>query len=198
MKTFLFLAKLLKLVFKITIIYLVLTFLHAFIYDSKYPGFGLDNVIGTFGKEIRIQLFQVDDLYPRRVLSDIDKSEYEKRKSQGLVWNKSKMLDRNVYAYDNYDGFFFTYCDDVFYSYGSTGFMVIYAEPFKIKLLRNENLSGEWRETTDDTLKQYSSDELYLFSSINEFTEKEQEAYKRLQFDAQWRIKKLKEVGLYQ
>ena len=111
--------------------------------------------------------------------------------------NTQGRLDYNVYAYEGHDGFFFTYKDDVFYSYGSTGLFVIYADPFQIKLIRNENLSGERKKVIDKALSQYSQEELKLLTSVEELTKEEKEAYERLQVKAKKRIEELKSADEY-
>lgn len=145
--------------------------------------FWLDGIKYTFGKNLRIDIDTNNDVHPRWRLGD------------GGV--KQGRLDYNVYAYEGHDGFFFTYRDDVFYSYGSTGFFVIYAEPFQIKLIRNENLSEERRKIIDKALSQYSQEELKLLTSVDELTKEEKEAYERLQVKAEKRIEELKNANEY-
>ncbi len=145
--------------------------------------FWWSNVQYTFGKNLRIYVSKKEDVYPRLALGDASL--------------ESGRLDYNVYAYEGKDGFFFTYRDDVFYCYGSTGFFVIYAEPFQIKLIRNKNLSVERRKVIEKALSQYNQDELKLLTSVDELTKEEKEAYERLQEKAQKRIEELKNANEY-
>lgn len=163
------------------ICYHVISFVVTFCSGLPYPTFWLDNIEYTYGKNLRIY---VDKRSPNRV-------------ALGDSAIEGGRLDYNVYAYEGYDGFFFTYKDDVFYSYGSTGFFVIYADPFKIKLIRNKNLSKERSETVDRTLSRYPKDELILLTSSEQLTKNEKTAYKRLQIKAKKQIEKLKKVNEY-
>lgn len=61
--------------------------------------------------------------------------------------NKFIVLDRTVYSYKStIDGFL---RDEVFYAYGESGFYMIYAYPFKIRLYPGERCSeaGSWKYT---------------------------------------------------
>lgn len=157
----------------------------AVIFSLAVPNdiFWLDGIRYTFGKHLRIDIDTGNHGYPRWRLGD------------GGI--KAGRLDYNVYAYEGDDGFFFTYKDDVFYSYGSTGFFVIYAEPFQIKLIRNENLSGERRKVVDQALNQYDENELKLLTSTDQLTMKEKDVYERLQTKAKERIETLKHANEY-
>lgn len=159
--------------------------------------FWIDNVQYTFGKELRTYIVVIKDVSPRWILCDSSPEDQAELKEKHLTGRVKRVIDHNVYAYEGYDGFFFTYRDDVFYSYGSTGFFVIYAEPFQIKLIRNENLLGERKRVTDEDLSRYSQKELKLLTSVDELTKEEKEAYERLQVKAQKRIEELKNANEY-
>lgn len=165
------------------ICYHIISFVVTFFLAVPNDIFWLDGIKYTFGKNLRIDIDTSNDAYSRWRLGD------------GGI--KAGRLDHNVYAYEGHDGFFFTYRDDVFYSYGSTGFFVIYAEPFQIKLIRNANLSEERRKVIDKALSQYSQEELKLLMSVDELTKEEKEAYERLQVKAQKRIEELKNANEY-
>lgn len=165
------------------ICYHMISFVVTFCLGIPHASFWMDNVQYTFGENLRIYVDKRNDIYPRFALGD-----------ESL---QAGRLDYNVYAYEGDDGFFFTYKDDVFYSYGSTGFFVIYAEPFQIKLIRNENLSGERRKVVDQALSQYNENELKLLTSTDQLTMKEKDVYERLQTKAKARIEALKDVNEY-
>lgn len=165
------------------ICYHIISFIVTFSIAIKSNIFWLDGIKYTFGQNLRIDIDTNNNEHPRWRLGD------------GGI--KQGRLDYNVYAYEGYDGFFFTYKDDVFYSYGSTGFFVIYADPFQIKLIRNENLSGERRKIVDQALSRYTNGELKLLTSTDQLTKKEKEAYERLQVRAKERIEKLKNTNEY-
>ena len=170
------------------ICYHILSFVITFCLAASNDIFWLDGIKYTFGKNLRIDIDVTTnaDIYPRWRLGD------------GEI--KQGRLDYNVYAYEGNDGFFFTYKDDVFYSYGSTGFFVFYADPFQIKLLKSnnyENLLDERKKVVEGALSQYGEGELKMLTSIDEFTESEKEAYKRLQLKARQRIEELKNANEY-
>jgi hypothetical protein len=167
----------------IFICYHVVSFVVRFCLAVPNDVFWLDGMEYYFGKNLRIGIDKRDDVYPKLALGDV-----------GIETGR---LDYNVYAYEGEDGFFFTYKDDVFYSYGSTGFFVIYADPFQIKLLRDENLSGERRKVVDKAVSRYTEEELKLLTSSDELTKEEKEAYERLQLKAQKRIEELKNANEY-
>lgn len=154
------------------------------------------NVIAAFGKNLRIYIAVIDDKVPRLVLFDenpADQEEYRKTNTGSI----DRIIDHNIYAYELEDGFFFTYNDDVLYIYGSAGFLVIYAEPFQIKLIKNESLIGEKKEKINMELNKYNDDEMTRLSSIDQLNNREKKAYERLKIKAEKRIEELKSANEY-
>ncbi|WP_019555613.1 hypothetical protein [Propionispira raffinosivorans] len=179
------------------ICYHIISFVVTFCLGIPHAAFWLDNVKYTFGKDIRTYIAAINDVYPRWILCDTRPEDQLELKEKYLTGGMDTILDHNVYAYEGDDGYFFTYKDDVFYSYGSTGFFVIYAEPFQIKLIRNENLSGEKRKIVDRGLSRYTENEFKLLTSTDQLTMKEKEEYERLQIKAKERIEALKNANEY-
>ena len=184
-------------IFALFICYHIVSFIVFFYRGLPYVPFWLDNVQYTFGKELRTYVAVINDAYPRWILCDTrqeDQLELREKHSTGGI---NTILDHNIYAYEGDDGFFFTYKDDVFYSYGSTGFFVIYADPFQVKLIRNESLAGEKRKIVDQDLSRYTTDEFELLTSTDQLTKEEKAAYERLQVKAKKRIEELKSANEY-
>lgn len=94
-------------------------------------------------------------------------------------------------------GLFYQY--KMFYIYGRNGFWMIQADPFHIRLLRNQNIPARDAEKLDETIAKYNTNG-NQFTVINDesgLTWEERKAYNRLKDKAQPRIAKLKEQGLY-
>lgn len=193
-------SKLKKWVIRISILFIsyhIISFIVTFALGISNISFWLDNVKYTFGRNLRTDVSEIPDKYPRWILCDISPEDQIELKKKQLTGIRAKVLDHNIYAYEGEDGFFFTYKDDVFYSYGSTGFFVIYADPFKIKLIRDEKLSVERRKIIDKTLSRYSANEFKILTSTEQLTKEEKAAYERLQLKAQKRIAELKKANEY-
>ena len=184
-------------IFALFICYHIVSFIVFFYRGLPYVPFWLDNVQYTFGKELRTYVAVVKDVSPRLILCDDSPEDQVELKEKHLTGRVKRIIDHNIYAYEGDDGFFFTYKDDVFYSYGSTGFFVIYADPFQVKLIRNESLAGEKRKIVDQDLSRYTIDEFKLLTSTDELTKEEKAAYERLQEKAKKRIEELKNANEY-
>lgn len=92
--------------------------------------------------------------------------------------SKVTILDWNVYAVKRETDLF--YRDTVFYSYGNTGFYVIYADPFRIKVLQNQDMEEEREKRIEISLRKYDSNQLQLIQDFNELTNTEQNMYLEL------------------
>ena len=91
--------------------------------------------------------------------------------------NKFIVLDRTVYSYKStIDGFL---RDEVFYAYGESGFYMIYAYPFKIRLYPGERCSE-----AEKLKKFYKQDEFQIVLSQEELTQEERRVYTELQKNA--------------
>ena len=94
-----------------------------------------------------------------------------------MIKNKFIVLDRTVYSYKStIDGFL---RDEVFYAYGESGFYMIYAYPFKIRLYPGERCSE-----AEKLKKFYKQDEFQIVLSQEELTQEERRVYTELQKNA--------------
>ena len=94
-------------------------------------------------------------------------------------------------------GWFYQY--KIFYVYGRNGFWVIQADPFHIKLLRNQNMPSKDVRELDETIAKYNAygNQFTVVKDESDLTVEEQKAYAHLKEKAQPRIEELKEQGLY-
>lgn len=158
------------------------------IIDFKYPNGWYDNTIVAFGENLRILVF--------------------KNQKNLLIWEmvdtrpedtelKYTELECNVYSLETKMGWFYQY--KTFYIYGRNGFWIIQAEPFHIKLLRDENILVKDAQELDETIAKYNAHEnqFTVVDDESNLTKEERNAYAHLKEKAQSRIEKLKEQGLY-
>lgn len=91
---------------------------------------------------------------------------------------KVTMLDWDVYAEKSETDVFSR--DTVFYSYGDAGFYVIYADPFHIKVLKNQDMGEGKKERIEKSLRKYNANQLQLIQNLKELTNTEQRVYLEL------------------
>ena len=161
--------------------------------DFKYPNGWHDNTVVAFGKELRTEIRYLNKYNGSWFVADV-RPEEQIHPERGFI---ATSLDENVYDYEVDMGWFYQY--KTFYVYGRNGFWIIQAEPFHIKLLRNENISVDDERKLDETIAQYNAHE-NQFTVVNDesdLTKEERNAYAHLKEKAQPRIAELKEQGLY-
>lgn len=163
--------------------------------DFKYPMGSCDNTIVTFGSQLRTGIFH--EMPPQFTsawcMVDIQPEKQMNPKS-GFI---TTLLDENVYDYEVEMGWFYQY--KMFYVYGRNGFWVIQADPFHIKLLRNQNMPSKDAQELDETIAKYNAygNQFTVVKNESDLTVEEQNAYAHLKEKAQPRIEELKEQGLY-
>ncbi len=161
--------------------------------DFKYPNGWHDNTVVAFGKKLRTEIRYLNKYNGSWFVADV-RPEEQIHPERGFI---TTPLDENVYDYEVDMGWFYQY--KTFYVYGRSGFWIIQAEPFHIKLLRNENISVDDKRRLDETIAKYNAHE-NQFTVVNDesdLTIEERNAYAHLKEKAQSRIEELKEQGLY-
>ena len=164
-----------------------------FLVDFKYPNGSCSNTVVAFGMNLRSVIFSIPEGSDKWVLRDTQ----PERQQPNVSGFRLTCLDENIYDYEVVMGWFYQY--KMFYVYGRNGFWIIQAEPFHIKLLRNENIPTKDAQELDETIAKYNANE-NQFTVVNDesdLTKEEQNAYAHLKEKAQSRIEKLKEQGLY-
>lgn len=161
--------------------------------DFKYPSGSCDNTVVAFGENLRNVIFSIPQGSNKWVLSDTQ-PEIQQPDVSGFRLTR---LDENVYDYEVEMGWFYQY--KMFYVYGRNGFWVIQAEPFHIKLLRNQNMPSKDARELDETIAKYNAygNQFTVVKDESDLTVEEQNAYAHLKEKAQPRIEELKEQGLY-
>ena len=161
--------------------------------DFKYPNGSCDNTVVAFGKNLRSVIFSIPQGSNKWVLRDTQ-PEIQQPDVSGFRLTR---LDENVYDYEVEMGWFYQY--KMFYVYGRNGFWVIQAEPFHIKLLRNQNMPSKDARELDETIAKYNAygNQFIVVKDESDLTVEEQNAYAHLKEKAQPRIEELKEQGLY-
>lgn len=156
--------------------------------DFKYPNGWYDNTIVAFGEKLRILVFENQKNLQIWEMVDTRPEDMDLKYTE---------LECNAYSMETKMGWFYQY--KMLYVYGREGFWIIQAEPFHIKLLRNENISVDDERKLDETIGQYNAHE-NQFTVVNDesdLTGEERNAYAHLKEKAQSRIEELKEQGLY-
>ena len=161
--------------------------------DFKYPNGSCDNTVVAFGKNLRSVIFSIPQGSNKWVLRDTQ-PEIQQPDVSGF---RLTSLDENVYDYEVEMGWFYQY--KMFYVYGRNGFWVIQADPFHIKLLRNQNMPSKDARELDETIAKYNAygNQFTVVKDESDLTVEEQNAYAHLMEKAQPRIEELKEQGLY-
>ena len=161
--------------------------------DFGNPNGWCDNTVVAFGVSLRSVIFSIPKGSDRWVLWDTQ----PEKQSSDVSGFRLTGLDDNLYDYEVEMGWFYQY--KTMYVYGRNGFWIIQADPFRIKLLRNENISAEDAEKLDETIAGYNcyEDQFTVLHNESDLTKDEQKAYARVKEKAQPRIKKLKEQGLF-
>lgn len=161
--------------------------------DFGNPNWWSEYTVVAFGEGLRVSVF----FNPKRpniwILDDIQ-PERQKHPEHGFI---GTTLDNNVYDYEVEMGWIYQY--KTMYAYGRNGFWVIQADPFHIKLLRNENISAEDAEKLDETIAGYNcyGDQFTVVYDESDLSKEEKEAYARVKEKAQSRIEMLKKQGLF-
>lgn len=161
--------------------------------DFKYPNGSCDNTVVAFGKNLRSVIFSIPQGSNKWVLRDTQ-PEIQQPDVSGF---RLTSLDENVYDYEVEMGWFYQY--KTFYIFGRNGFWIIQADPFHIKLLRNQNMPTKDAQELDETIVKYNANE-NQFTVVNDesdLTQEERNAYAHLKEKARPRIEGLKEQGLY-
>ncbi len=161
--------------------------------DFKYPNGWHDNTVVAFGKELRTEIRYLNEYNGSWFAADV-RPEEQIHPERGFI---ATSLDENVYDYEVEMGWFYQY--KTFYIYGRNGFWIIQADPFHIKLLRNQNTPSKDARELDETIAKYNANE-NQFTEVNDeldLTKEERNAYAHLKEKAQPRIEDLKEQGLY-
>ncbi|WP_297020360.1 hypothetical protein [uncultured Dialister sp.] len=161
--------------------------------DLKYPNGSSSNTVVAFGMNLRSAIFSLPEGSDKWVLRDTQ----PEKQQPDVSGFRLTGLDENVYDYEIEMGLFYQY--KMFYIYGRNGFWMIQADPFHIRLLRNQNIPARDAEKLDETIAKYNTNG-NQFTVINDesgLTWEERKAYNRLKDKAQPRIAKLKEQGLY-
>lgn len=161
-----------------------------FLIDFKYPMGWYDNTVTAFGTHLRTGIRWEKERTGKWIMADIQPERQSSQRSDFIP----TFLDKNVYDYMIEMGLFYQY--KKFYVLGHNGFWIINAEPFHIELVRNRNLTEGDMGKIDNLVKGYG-EQITVISDESELTNKEHEAYLRLQNKAQPRIEQLKEQGLY-
>ena len=161
--------------------------------DFKYPNGWHDNTVVAFGEELRTEIRYLNKYNGNWFVADV-RPEEQIHPERGFI---ATSLDENVYDYEVEMGWFYQY--KTFYIYGRNGFWIIQADPFHIKLLRNENIPTKDAQELDKTIAQYNANEnqFTVIQSESDLTKKERNAYMQLKKKAQPRIEELKAQGLY-
>ena len=161
--------------------------------DFKYPNGWHDNTVVAFGEELRTEIRYLNKYNGNWFVADV-RPEEQIHPERGFI---ATSLDENVYDYEVEMGWFYQY--KTFYIYGRNGFWIIQADPFHIKLLRNENIPTKDAQELDKTIAQYNANEnqFTVIQSESDLTKKERNAYMQLKEKAQPRIEELKAQGLY-
>lgn len=161
--------------------------------DFKYPNGSCDNTVVAFGKNLRSVIFSIPQGSNKWVLRDTQ-PEIQQPDVSGF---RLTSLDENVYDYEVEMGWFYQY--KTFYIYGRNGFWIIQADPFYIKLLRNQNMPSKDARELDETIAKYNANEnqFTVVKDESDLTKEERNAYAHLKGKAQPRIEDLKEQGLY-
>lgn len=161
--------------------------------DFKYPNGSCDNTVVAFGKNLRSVIFSIPQGSNKWVLRDTQ-PEIQQPDVSGF---RLTSLDENVYDYEVEMGWFYQY--KTFYIYGRNGFWIIQADPFYIKLLRNQNIPSKDAQELDETIAKYNAygNQFTAVKDESDLTVEERNAYAHLKKKAQPRIEDLKEQGLY-
>jgi len=161
--------------------------------DFKYPNGWHDNTVVAFGEELRTEIRYLNKYNGNWFVADV-RPEEQIHPERGFI---ATSLDENVYDYEVEMGWFYQY--KTFYIYGRNGFWIIQADPFHIKLLRNENIPTKDAQELEKTIAQYNANEnqFTVIQSESDLTKKERNAYMQLKKKAQPRIEELKAQGLY-
>lgn len=161
--------------------------------DFKYPNGSCDNTVVAFGKNLRSVIFSIPQGSNKWILRDTQ-PEIQQPDVSGV---RLTSLDENVYDYEVEMGWFYQY--KTFYIYGRNGFWIIQADPFHIKLLRNQNMPSKDARELDETIAKYNAygNQFTVVKDESDLTVEEQNAYAHLKEKAQPRIEELKEQGLY-
>lgn len=158
------------------------------IIDFKYPNGWYDNTIVAFGEKLRILVFENQKNLKIWEMVDTRPEDIDLKYTE---------LECNVYSMETQMGWFYQY--KMFYVYGRNGFWVIQADPFHIKLLRNQNMPSKDAQELDETIAKYNAygNQFTVVKDESDLTVEEQNAYAHLKEKAQPRIEELKEQGLY-
>ena len=161
--------------------------------DFKYPNGWHDNTVVAFGEELRTEIRYLNKYNGNWFIVDV-RPEEQIHPERGFI---ATSLDENVYDYEVEMGWFYQY--KMFYVYGRNGFWVIQADPFHIKLLRNQNMPSKDAQELDETIAKYNAygNQFTVVKDESDLTVEEQNAYAHLKEKAQPRIEELKEQGLY-
>lgn len=158
------------------------------IIDFKYPNGWYDNTIVAFGDKLRVLVFE--NQKNLQIWEMVDTRPED-------IGIKYTALECNAYSMETQMGWFYQY--KTFYVYGRNGFWVIQADPFHIKLLRNQNMPSKDARELDETIAKYNAygNQFTVVKDESDLTVGERNAYAHLKEKAQPRIEKLKEQGLY-
>lgn len=156
--------------------------------DFKYPNGWYDNTIVAFGEKLRILVFENQKNLKIWEMVDTRPEDIDLKYTE---------LECNVYSMETQMGWFYQY--KTFYVYGRSGFWVIQADPFHIKLLRNQNMPSKDAQELDETIAKYNAygNQFTVVKDESDLTVEEQKAYAHLKEKAQPRIEELKEQGVY-
>ncbi len=163
--------------------------------DFEYPMGSYNNTIVAFGTKLRTGILYDGELPLSSVwyMADIQPERQSPSRS-GFI---GTILDNNTYDYEVEMGWFYQY--KTLYAYGRNGFWIIQADPFHLKLWRNENIPAEDARQLDETIAGYNvyGDQFTVVQKESDLTREERNAYDLLKKKSQPRIETLKAQGLF-